>query len=349
MEPPPLIDLRDGDGDDSSSSFTNSYTQNLNHLNHGFNYLNQEDTTRTYSPQFFDSSSSSSDNENNGVSSNSVESTTKRLDYMLQFLDRKLSSQSVSYSNHDGDIQDSDYDGSSSSLPEFIGRGGGTGIFRLPVRAAVHPHRPPSLEVRPHPLRETQIGCFFRTVAGSESQLWAGSEYGVRFWNFEDLYAAAEDMVVRGGDEETAPFRESVRTSPTLCLVADEGNRLVWSGHKDGRIRSWRMDIPSLNSNDHFTEALSWQAHRGPVFSLVMTSYGIYMVSCDCQSNMEFASFLLTVLIFFFLVFLSFRRSLVRFRGRGFEGVVMGGYREGSLYDGGRKSHGFFVGGEILC
>ncbi|KAA0038219.1 type II inositol polyphosphate 5-phosphatase 15 isoform X1 [Cucumis melo var. makuwa] len=276
MEPPPLIDLGDGDGDgdDSSSPFTNSYTQNLNHLNHGFNYSNREDTTRSYSPQFFDSSSSSSDNENGGVSSNSVESTTKRLDYMLQFLDRKLSSQSVSYSNHDGDNQDSDYDGSSSSLPEFIGRGGGTGIFRLPVRAAVHPHRPPSLEVRPHPLRETQIGCFLRTVASSESQLWAGSEYGVRSWNFEDLYAAAEDMGVRGGDEETAPFRESVWTSPTLCLVADEGNRLVWSGHKDGRIRSWRMDIQSLNSNDHFTEALSWQAHRGPVFSLVMTSYG---------------------------------------------------------------------------
>lgn len=276
MEPPPLIDLGDGDGDgdDSSSPFTNSYTQNLDHLNHGFNYSNRGDSTRSYSSQFFDSSSSSSDNENDGIPSNSVESTTKRLDYMLQFLDRKLSSQSVSFSNHDGDTQDSHYDGSSSSLPEFIGRGGGTGIFRLPVRAAVHPHRPPSLEVRPHPLRETQIGCFLRTVASSESQLWAGSEYGVRFWNFEDLYAAAEDTAVRSGDEETAPFRESIWTSPTLCLVADEGNRLVWSGHKDGRIRCWRMDIQSLNSNDHFTEALSWQAHRGPVFSLVMTSYG---------------------------------------------------------------------------
>ncbi|XP_022149954.1 type II inositol polyphosphate 5-phosphatase 15 isoform X2 [Momordica charantia] len=283
MEPPPLVDLGDGDGDSgggaASSPSNNSYNQDLNHLNHGFNYLNLDDTSRGYSPKFFDSSSSSSDNENDGVSSNSVESTTKRLDYMLQFLDSKLSSPSVSFSNHDGDADSLNYDTGRSSLPEFVGRGGGTGIFRLPVRAAVHPHRPPSLEVRPHPLRETQIGCFLRTVASSESQLWAGSEYGVRFWNFKDLYAAAEGTGVRSGDEETAPFRESIWISPTLCLVADEGNRLVWSGHKDGRIRCWRMDpeldIQSLNSNDdHFVEALSWQAHRGPVFSLVMTSYG---------------------------------------------------------------------------
>lgn len=284
MEPPPLIDFGDGDGDsdDASSTFTNSYTQNPNQLNYGFNSSNRNESTSNYSPKFFDSSSSSSDNENDGISSNSVESTTKRLDYMLQFLDRKLSSQSVSFSNHDGDIQGSHYyDSGPSSLPEFVGRGGGTGVFRLPVRAAVHPHRPPSLEVRPHPLRETQIGCFLRTVASSESQLWAGSEYGVRFWNFKDLYAAVEGTAVRSGDEETAPYHESVWTSPTLCLVADEGNRLVWSGHKDGRIRCWRMDlelemdVQSLNANDHFTEVLSWQAHRGPVFSLVMTSYGI--------------------------------------------------------------------------
>ncbi|XP_023516057.1 type II inositol polyphosphate 5-phosphatase 15-like isoform X1 [Cucurbita pepo subsp. pepo] len=278
MEPPPVIDLGDGDGDGSgnsdasSSHFTNLCTQNLNHLNHEFNHSTREDTTYTYSPRLLDSSLSSSDNENGGVSSNCVESTAKRLDPMLQFLDCKLSSKSGSFSSHDGDA--AQCDANRSSLPEFIGRGGETGIFKLPVRAAVHPDRPPSLEVRPHPLRETQIGCFLRTVASSESQLWAGSEFGVRFWNFKDLYAAAEGTSPRSGDEETTPFRESVWTSPTLCLVADEGNRLVWSGHKDGRIRSWRMDIHNLSSNDRFTEAMSWQAHRGPVSSLIMTSYG---------------------------------------------------------------------------
>lgn len=42
-------------------------------------------------------------------------------------------------------------------LPEFSGSGGGVGIFKVPSRSAVHPGRPPCLELRPHPLRETQV------------------------------------------------------------------------------------------------------------------------------------------------------------------------------------------------
>lgn len=43
-------------------------------------------------------------------------------------------------------------------LPEFMGSGGGVGVFKVPNRAAMHPNRPPCLELRPHPLRETQVG-----------------------------------------------------------------------------------------------------------------------------------------------------------------------------------------------
>lgn len=43
------------------------------------------------------------------------------------------------------------------TLPEFVGTGGGVGIFKVPIRAAVHPSRPTCLELRPHPLRETQV------------------------------------------------------------------------------------------------------------------------------------------------------------------------------------------------
>ncbi|XP_057962460.1 type II inositol polyphosphate 5-phosphatase 15 isoform X2 [Malania oleifera] len=188
-----------------------------------------------------------------------VESAGKRLDYMMQFLDRKLLSSN--------DVQS---DKEHRALPEFVGSGGGTGIFKLPVRAAVHPGRPPSLELRPHPLRETQIGRFLRTIVCTDSQLWAGLECGVRFWNLSDVYGPG--CGIKGGDEDAAPFQESAQTSPTLCLVADAGSRLVWSGHKDGRIRSWKMDRSSYGTP--FKENLSWQAHRGPVFSIAMTSYG---------------------------------------------------------------------------
>ncbi|KAK7278295.1 hypothetical protein RJT34_23321 [Clitoria ternatea] len=226
--------------------------------------------THQTSPIYLHSSSSDDD-----VSpSNSIQSTNRRLDYMLQFLDRKLSA----------DHRRNSSGSRPSPLPEFVAKGGGAGIFRLPARAAVHPLRPPSLELRPHPLRETQIGRFLRSIVASESQLWAASECGVRFWNFKDLYASwcgvgGEERVARSGDEESAPFLESTWTSPTLCLVADEGNRLVWSGHRDGKIKCWHMDHQSSDDNNcywnnHFKESLSWHAHRGPVLSLTFTSHG---------------------------------------------------------------------------
>uniref|UniRef100_A0A2P2KMN5 Inositol polyphosphate-related phosphatase domain-containing protein n=2 Tax=Rhizophora mucronata TaxID=61149 RepID=A0A2P2KMN5_RHIMU len=244
----------------------------------------EDDGNTSYSfrsPKIFDrylpSSSSSSEDEPNS----SMEATSKRLDYMIQFLDRKLSnnpsspspSPSVSYhhhhptNNHDHKHNSSR---SSSALPEFIGKGGGTGIFRVPVRAALHPGRPPCLEVRPHPLRESQIGCFLRTIATTHYQLWAGREDGaVQVWDFNKLY---------GGNRETAPYTESVAEaaglggSAVMCMVGDEGSKMVWTGQRDGRIRGWKMDSASLHH--HFKETLSWFAHRGPILSMIFTCYG---------------------------------------------------------------------------
>ncbi|KAG2406960.1 type I inositol polyphosphate 5-phosphatase 12-like isoform X2 [Vigna umbellata] len=158
-------------------------------------------------------------------------------------------------------------------LQEFIGAGGGPGIFKAPFRASVHPARPPCLELRPHPLRETQVGKFLRNIACTETQLWAGQEGGVRVWEIHNSYEPGSGLggKVRRGDEDAAPFCESADTSPTLCLAVDNGNRLVWSGHKDGKIRSWKMDQRFATP---FKEGLSWQAHRGPVLSIVLSSYG---------------------------------------------------------------------------
>ncbi|MCD9642419.1 hypothetical protein HAX54_029245 [Datura stramonium] len=166
-------------------------------------------------------------------------------------------------------------DNHQSPLPEFQGSGGGVGSFKVPARAPLHPARPTYLELRPHPLKETQVGKFLRTIACTETQLWAGQESGVRVWNFSDQYEPGMGIggQERRGDEDAAPFYEFVDTSPTLCLMDDSGNKLIWSGHKDGKIRSWRTDQP--NSDDSlFKEGLSWQAHRGPVLSLVISSYG---------------------------------------------------------------------------
>lgn len=108
----------------------------------------------------------------------------------------------------------------------------------------------------------------------TDDQLWAGSERGLRVWNFSELYSPSSSaLAATVGDEDAVPFYESVQTSPTLCVIADEGSRVVWSGHRDGRVRAWKMD-KCLDHGTPFREALSWQAHRGPVLSIVMTSSG---------------------------------------------------------------------------
>ncbi|KAK6144942.1 hypothetical protein DH2020_021762 [Rehmannia glutinosa] len=78
----------------------------------------------TKNPRIFDRfyNSSSSDDEEDDASSSS--NYQRRLDYMLQFLDRKLSSSSSP----------------DQPLPEFAASGG-VGIFKPPVRGPVHPNR----------------------------------------------------------------------------------------------------------------------------------------------------------------------------------------------------------------
>ncbi|KAL8166219.1 hypothetical protein V2J09_007718 [Rumex salicifolius] len=227
------------------------------------------DQSEPRTPRLFDRfDGSSSDDDEGGFSRASsssyaqegvVKTAGKKLDYMIQFLDRKLSKDGSTVGNE------------SRPLPEVIGNGGDTGIFRLPVRAAVHPGRPPSLDVRPHPLRETQVGCSLRTLICSDSQLWAGGESGLRFWKFSELYSPETDMA-RAGDEMSAPFRESVTTPGVVCMVADEGAKAFWTGHLDGKIRCWMLD--QMLDGDGFKERLSWQAHRGPVLSMTISSYG---------------------------------------------------------------------------
>ncbi|KAK6144912.1 hypothetical protein DH2020_021732 [Rehmannia glutinosa] len=229
-----------------------------------------DDASSNYqkTPRIFDRfyNSSSSDDEEDDASSSS--NYQRRLDYMLQFLDRKLSSSSSPH----------------QPLPEFAASGG-VGIFKPPVRGPVHPNRPVSLEIRPHPLRETQVGRFLRRLLcvndANGPQLWAGSECGIRVWNLKnDIYGGAEE----GEEEGTVRYWESAQVAAAaLCVVGDGGNRVVWSGHKDGKIMCWKMlDFSSEKVNGRgngvsrngFEEVFSWQAHRGPVQSMVVSSYG---------------------------------------------------------------------------
>lgn len=157
------------------------------------------------------------------------------------------------------------------SLEEFVASGGEKGIFQVPTREAIHPGRPAFLELRPHPLRETQDGQAIYTITCTGNRLWAGLECGIRFWDIDKAYVIDRRSSPFTGDEDTAPFVFlPIEDSPTICLFADAAHNIIWSGHRDGNIRAWPIDA----SSDKVVSKLTWQAHRGPVFSMVVTSYG---------------------------------------------------------------------------
>ncbi|KAI3922853.1 hypothetical protein MKW98_006984 [Papaver atlanticum] len=237
-----------------------------NLMDSGYNYYDSSDDDDLYTSSV---SSSSSNNKNSTVINNQNHNNVNYNNVI------KIGDFQNSNSNPNLDRNSSN--GSKDErkcLPEFIGTGGDRGIFKLPLRGAVHPGRPASIELRPHPLRETQVGVFLRTIVCTDNSLWAGQESGLRYWNFNEIYESGCGIGKRErrGDEETSPFYESVQTSPTMCLVFDAGNKFIWSGHKDGRIRAWKIQ-QNLDGNS-FNELFSWAAHRGPVLSMVMTSYG---------------------------------------------------------------------------
>lgn len=118
------------------------------------------------------------------------------------------------------------YGGAGCALAKIVIAGGGEGIFHVLLRTAMHLNRPPALEVRPHPLRETQLGAFLRTLACNPQgqQLWAGAKSGVWVWGFHKVCRGwwLDASLRRHGDEQATPFRESVPVPPALCAAADD-------------------------------------------------------------------------------------------------------------------------------
>ncbi|KAM3229725.1 hypothetical protein ACQJBY_060504 [Aegilops geniculata] len=163
----------------------------------------------------------------------------------------------------------------SNSLSEFAASASQSRVHRPPPRAAVRADRPPPLELRPRPSRESQSGialcalaCCAAPGAGTSTHLWAAGEAGVRVWDLADAFRSPTSPR-RWGDEASAPFRESRKTPPAICLVADPGRGLVWSGHTNGRIMGWGAD-PGPEAG----ERIGWDAHRGPVFAMAISPYG---------------------------------------------------------------------------
>ncbi|KAL3614222.1 hypothetical protein CASFOL_042296 [Castilleja foliolosa] len=153
-------------------------------------------------------------------------------------------------------------------LPEFMGIGGGVGVYKVPNRAAVHPNRPPCLQLGPHPLRETQGGKFLRTIASTETQLWAGQESGLRVWNYSDAYESGTGP----GSGKKVPRGDGVYEFGLGCSRRSDGDglRLMALSEVVGS-RWWSLEpVPASGlrakkrnvTDDEFAEYMAKKAQK---------------------------------------------------------------------------------------
>lgn len=166
-------------------------------------------------------------------------------------------------------------------IKEFIGAGGGKGVFKAPERGA---DRPVPLELRPQPLKEMSSQPT-RVLACTDTAVCSGCEQGIMVW---DILSACrsncDGKANMNGDEDAAaysflPLHESAPT----CLFTDTANHIMWSGHKDGRVRAWSLSFKhgSESVGNGNAPILTWQAHQTPVLAIVVTSYGELWTGSD--------------------------------------------------------------------
>lgn len=160
--------------------------------------------------------------------------------------------------------------------PEFLASGGGKGVYRAPSREILYAGHPVALELRPRPLKLKDANQSIRTIMCTESSVWAAFDHGLKVW---DIEAACSSCSEGGnnplGDEDAASYTV-LASGPTLCLAMDTGNQVIWTGHRDGKIRAWPLKIRAGASQkrDPVDHALVWDAHQAPVTAITITPYG---------------------------------------------------------------------------
>lgn len=168
---------------------------------------------------------------------------------------------------------------------DFLTSAGGKGVYAPPFRGVCQSGRPVSLDLRPHPLRDTEAQRPTHAILCTESSVWAACEIGIQVW---DVASATSHWTASGGsknlkgDEDAAPYRLlATHGSPATCLVMDVATSTMWSGHKDGKLRVWpfHVDADDLSKIGASYELYVWQGHRTAVTAMVITSYGEYYQS----------------------------------------------------------------------
>jgi hypothetical protein len=157
---------------------------------------------------------------------------------------------------------------------DFFAAGGGKGVYKAPLRGYVHAGHPVPLELRPHPLKDTNLST--KAIVCMETSVWAASDTHLQVWDIEsatrECSAAADNLT---GDEDAAAYHVlPVHGEPISCLAMDAANHIVWSGHRDGKVQGWPMQFETEKPVTTTVPILMWEAHQSPVTAIAVSSYG---------------------------------------------------------------------------
>ncbi|XP_024524008.1 type II inositol polyphosphate 5-phosphatase 15 [Selaginella moellendorffii] len=160
---------------------------------------------------------------------------------------------------------------------EFIA-GGGKGVYKPPLRGPVDPDRPVPFDLRPSPMRTNQPA---RALTCTGSSVWLACDGALKVWDVANAMSHGSGGDGNPPDDiDAAAFTYMGVEGMTLCLVADAANKLVWSGHRDGKVRAWSTE-ELVRSKRRTEPSLCWIAHRSPVLSMVITTYGELWTGSD--------------------------------------------------------------------
>ncbi len=157
---------------------------------------------------------------------------------------------------------------------DFFAAGGGKGVYKAPLRGYVHAGHPVPLELRPHPLKDTNLST--KAIMCTETSVWAASDTHLQVWDIEsatrECSAAVDNLT---GDEDAAAYHVlPVHGEPISCLAMDTANHIVWSGHRDGKVRGWPMQVGTEKPMTTTVPILMWEAHQSAVTAIAVSSYG---------------------------------------------------------------------------
>ncbi|MCO5564680.1 hypothetical protein L7F22_018347 [Adiantum nelumboides] len=158
-------------------------------------------------------------------------------------------------------------------LSEFTSFGSGKGIYKAPGQDE---DGPVAFELRPQPFKVLPAQPT-GVLACTDTSLWLAYEQGFIVWDIPSAFSSSCDgRANMKGDEDAAAYKQLKHGFSTTCLFADNTNHLMWSGHKDGKVRAWPIypDHDGENAANRSEAIFTWQAHQASVLAIVVSSYG---------------------------------------------------------------------------